>query len=573
MFVGLAYLSITLAVLPALAVSATHLSFDRTLPALCIEIGDKEILSRIRVPVSIGLLDDQTRASSKSEVSIRGSSSATHPKKPYRLELQDDSGDDLKVSLLGMPKESDWILFPAYTDKTMLRDVMAYELWRQMGHWAPRTRYVELYFDRRPKGEEGQREHLTVGSEGSKDSEEDHPPSHAGGYEVGTNEYHGVYILMENIKRGKERLNIAKLSRGDNAEPKITGGYIFKRDRTNSPGDRMFRTSKKMEFIWEEPKGRDVTPEQERYLTNYINDFEAALFGERFSDPENGYRKYIDIDSFVDYHWMQELGKNADAYWISEFYHKDRGGKLRMGPLWDMDMCFGNTWYNEGYKTDEWRWVRAAPPHYRWYKRLFDDPDFVQRYIDRWSELRTNVLSTSNVLALVDRYAVELMGAQKRNYERWPTLGKKLYPTWFVGQTYEEEVNWLKEWLKGRLEWIDSQDFPKPAIVVDEIGRTTSVDGPGQEGAEGTFNVQRSTSNVQGAQNAGAGYTKSVRMACLVGKIHYTLDGTDPRLSGGAISSKALQYKEAIPVTPGLRLFARVRSDFGLWSAPVTYIP
>src|SRR5262245_66518172 len=116
---------------------------------------------------------------------------------------------------------------------------------------------------------------------------------------------------MENIKRGKDRLNIKKLKPTDSKESEITGGYIFKRDRVNSTNERVFRNSKKLEFIFEEPKGRDITPEQERYLTNYINAFEAALFGPDFCDPEKGYRRYIDIDSFVDYHWMQELGKNA----------------------------------------------------------------------------------------------------------------------------------------------------------------------------------------------------------------------------------------------------------------------
>jgi hypothetical protein len=95
------------------------------------------------------------------------------------------------------------------------------------------------------------------------------------------------------------------------------------------------------------------------------------------------------------------VGKNPHGYWFSEFYHKDRGGKLQIGPIWDFDMCFGNTWYNDGHLRQDWRWRRATIEHYLWYKRLFKDADFLQRYIDRWTELRVNVLSTSNVLALV----------------------------------------------------------------------------------------------------------------------------------------------------------------------------
>jgi hypothetical protein len=395
---------------------------------------------------------------------------------------------------------------------------------------------------------------------------------------------------MENVKRGKERLNVAKLTRGDNAEPKITGGYIFKRDKSNSPNDRLFYSTKKLQFIWEEPKGRDVTPKQEQYVTNYINEFELVLYSDTFDDPANGYRKYIDVDSFVDYHWMQELGKGPDAYWTSEFFHKDRGGKLKMGPIWDFDLCYGNAHHNKGYLTNEWRWQKSGGPNYKWFRRLFEDPDFLQRYIDRWSELRASVLSTSNVLALIDRYADELKDAQKRNYERWPTLGNNVGPNWFVGQTYEEEVNYLKDWMRGRLEWIDTQDFPKPAIAADEPQRRGDTEGISTEGSKGSegesgkegekggkgerealASSKFQATSFKEAPNPNGQTGRSIRMACLVGKIFYTKDGSDPRLAGGAVSDKAAQYTEAILVTAGLKLVARVRSDYGLWSAPVVY--
>ena len=526
------------------------------------------------MPVSITVANGQTTVRSKAEISIRGNSTANYPKKPYRIELHDENGDDRKEPLLGMPKESDWILLASYVDKTMIRDVLAYELWRRMGHYAPRARYVELYFETNSSAS-ASNAILATSIQPTTDNDQL------------TNSYQGIYILVEKIKRGKERLNIAKLTPGDNEEPTITGGYIFRRDKTNSPNDRVFRTGKGLQLLFEEPKGRDITPAQEQYLTNYINDFEAALFDEHFTEPEHGYRKYVDIDSFVDYHWMQELGKNVDAYWWSEFYYKDRGGKLKIGPIWDFDLAFGNAQLNFGYLTDNWRWSVSAPSHYRWFKRMFDDPDFVQRFIDRWSELRTNVFATSNVLAIVDGFAAQLQEAQKRNYERWPTLGKRVDPAYHAFGSWELEVNWLKEWLKGRLEWIDSQDFPKPAMAVDEVGHRSEGGSQrsevgsrssdeaedsteGSKGSKDSDGKDRPPSHVSG-YNQVAGNKKSIRMACLVGKIHYTLDGSDPRLPGGAISPNAAQYKEAIPVTPGMKLFARVRSDYELWSAPVTY--
>src|ERR1043166_996241 len=224
---------------------------------------------------------------------VRGSSSAAYPKKPYRLELVDEGGSGLKSALLGMPRESDWILFPAYTDKTLMRDVLAYELWREMGHYAVRWRYVELFIRkseiRNPKSE------ANPNAENGK-LEGGRAVSGAEGYE-------GVYVLMKKIKRGRHRLNIEKVRPEDSKEPEIAGGYIFKKDRLN-PGETGFKSSQRIHFAFEEPKERDITPAQKQWLTNYVNEFERVLFSEAFTDPINGYAKYIDVESFIDYHWI-----------------------------------------------------------------------------------------------------------------------------------------------------------------------------------------------------------------------------------------------------------------------------
>jgi hypothetical protein len=545
-------------------------------PRVYIETFDRQIAKSERIPAMVTVDQWHTPAGCHAEISIRGSSSSQFPKKPYRFELQDENGDDLKVALLGMPKESDWILFPAYTDKTMVRDVLTYELWRQMGYWAPRTRYVELYISRGTKaeGREPDVEEREKGGKGEREraatpKSQGEPQRHGGTeVELRPEDYEGVYVLMEKIKRGKDRLDIAKLTRSDNAEPKITGGYIFKRDRVNSPTDRPFLTRKLIELMVEEPKGRDITAEQESYLTNYVNEFERALFSDDFRDPERGYRKYIDVRSFIDYHWIVEVSKNVDGYWFSVFFHKDRNGKLRAGPVWDYDLSFGNQLYEGGYKLDGWVWEYMRR-QYTWFRRMFDDPDFVQDYIDRWPELRSKVFATSNVLALVDKFAAQIgPAAYDRNYARWPTLGEKVAGNAFAGKTWQEDIEHLTNWIKGRLEWIDNQDFPKPAIAVDG-GEEGEKGGKGERAALASSKFQAPSSKEAANSNGQTG--RSIRMACLVGKIFYTTDGSDPRLPGGAVSEKAAQYMEAIPVTAGLKLVARVRSDYGLWSAPVVY--
>jgi hypothetical protein len=339
---------------------------------------------------------------------------------------------------------------------------------------------------------------------------------------------------MEKIKRGKDRVNIRK-SKPDPADKEwFTGGYIFKKDRLNI-GERGFGSSIGLPFAFEDPKERDLAPEQKGWLPTYVNAIETALFAPGFRDPAFGYRAYLDVDSFIDFHWMVEATKNIDGYWFSQFYHMDRGGKLKAGPLWDWDLSFGNAFYHDGHLTNGWRWEKIRGPHYKWYARLFEDPDFFQRYIDRWTELRTNILATERVWQRIDRLVAELREAQERNYRRWPTLGEYVHPNRFVGKTYDEEVDWLKAWIRDRFAWIDSQGYPAPRVKVMEMDQ---------------------------------GGALKIQLTGQVGRIFYTLDGSDPRLSGGTISSAAQEYKSPVRVESKQRLFARALSEYDLWSAP-----
>ena len=236
-------------------------------------------------------------------------------------------------------------------------------------------------------------------------------------------------------------MNIQKLRKEDQDEPDITGGYIFKRDRLDAD-ERGFRTPQKAFFAFDEPKERTLTTAQAAWLTNHVAEFEHALFSEQFTDTTNGYARYIDMDSFIDYHWMTEVSRNLDGYWVSQYYHKDRGEKLKMGPVWDFDLAFGNAGNHGCHRTNGWHWEALQGKEYDWFARLFEDPDFLQRYIDRWAELRTTVFATSNVLARIDRLTGELKEAQARNFQRWPVLGKRIHIGKHVGATYQDEVDW-----------------------------------------------------------------------------------------------------------------------------------
>ncbi len=207
-----------------------------------------------------------------------------------------------------------------------------------------------------------------------------------------------------------------------------------------------------------------------------------------------------------------------------------------MGPVWDWDNAFGSTYFTRGLLTNGWRFVTAQDPGYTWYRRLFEDPDFLQIYVDRWSELRTNVLATSNILSAVDDIARQVRSAQARNVLRWPMTKKMGLPVGPDVDAFEAEVTWLKDWLAGRLAWIDGQEFPKP---VTQVVQTSSSDPP------------------------------KLAMACLVGRLFYTTNNTDPRSPGGLPSANAREYSGPISLASNVTVTARVRSNYGLWSAPV----
>jgi len=470
---------------------------------------------------------------------VRGTSSRNHPKKSYHIELRSGTNNGKFAVFSGMPKESDWVLYAAYTDKSMIRDLLAQSLWRDLGHYGARCVYLELYLPTTNALEGSVFEVRCLG----KDREHPLPRLVLTKASPGTNalilpdeiNYQGIYVLMERIKRGKHRVNIERLYAEDDSEPEISGGYIFKRDSLKV-GDRGLLSSRGVTFAYEEPKERDITPEQRDWLYNYIVKTENAIFGSDPDNPETGCARYIDVDSFIDYHWLVEVARNMDGYRLSMFLHKDRNGKLAMGPVWDWDMTFGNAFYPDGHKTNGWRWEGLQGSDYFWYGGLFQSSDFTQRYIDRWAELRTNILATSNVLAKVDSFAAEIRDAQVRNYQRWPTLGKSIYAGTFVGQTWEEEVAWLKHWIEGRLAWIDSQGFPAPKAVATTNSENNSI---------------------------------AISLSGEGGTIFYTLDGSDPRLSGGRISKKASAYKAPFRPPHESNVFARIRSDYNIWSPPL----
>ena len=446
----------------------------------------------------------------------RGQTSWGFPKKPYNVETRDDDGNDKKVSLLGLPEESDWVLLNVYNDKSFMNDFLAHDLFEWMGHYAVRHKYVEVFINGTDRGD-------------GYDSD----------WRVGTNDYVGIYVLLEKIKISPNRVNIQKPETGLPGDP-ITGGYIFKKDKA-SPGDVLFYTMSGQDIRFHDPKPDQLSDIQKKWLQDYLNEFESVLYGSNWRDPVNGYVKYIDVDSFVDYHWIVEFTKQIDGYRLSNFMQKDRGGKIKMEPIWDWNLSFGNANYLEGEYTNGWYWPLISANEHIWLRRLIaepGDPDFKQRLIDRWDELRRGPFATEKVHARINELAQYLTEAVTRDTNRWPRMHTYIWPNPnpITNITFVGMVDWMKKWIAGRGDWIDKQFLPAPIL--------SRYSGP---------------------------YNAPLAMKSAVGTIYYTLDGSDPRLPGGVISPNAIPYTGEFVPPPNSKIVARVFHT-NQWSAPRTAV-
>jgi hypothetical protein len=428
------------------------LAFDSNLPIVVIDTLGSTVDQNSFTPAISGFIDTDYRGRAEitdpidlaclSGLRIRGSTSTIFPKKQYAFEVWDENNEDKSVSILGMPDESDWILYAPYSDKSLLRNYLSYTWNSAIGRWAPRMKFVEVFYN-------------------------------ADGNSVTSADYAGVYIFMEKIKRDVGRIDIAELGPSDISEPDISGGYILKIDRPD-PGDNGFLTNIGLSIEYFEPKEDEITSKQTAWIQSYINEMETSLINPDFTDSETGYADYIDVDSFIDYHIIVEMTRNIDGFRASTFLYKDRSGKLIAGPAWDFNISLGNANYWDGQYTEGWYHdhpglspveqdttdnlqAGLSYPYYEWYRLMFDDPEFEMRYWARWFELRKDRFSTNRLMAEIDQYVELLDEAQKRNFQRWPILGRYIWPNDFIGDTYQEEIVYLKTWLTNRLAWIDSQ--------------------------------------------------------------------------------------------------------------------
>ncbi len=417
------------------------------LPIVVINTNGQDIPNDVKITAQMGIVDNGpgnlnhptdpfTDYNGTIGIEVRGNSSdGLSPKKSYTVELRDGTGADFDAPILGMPSESDWVLLANYFDKSLMNNTLTYHLARAMGRYAPRTRDVEVVLN---------------------------------------GEYIGVYAAAEKIKRGANRVDIAKLQPTEISGDDLTGGYILSVDRYEGSGSGFTSPFPPAEngngqstfFQYRYPKPDDIAPQQKTYIQAYVDSFETALAGPDFMDPGSGYRTFANDSSFLDLFLINELSRNVDGYRLSSYLYKDKnsnGGKLHAGPAWDYDIAWGNANYCDGSDTAGWafQFGDACPDDGNqvpfWWQRFMEDSNFVNAVRCRWDELRYNVLSPANVAAYADSVAALLDGAQQRNFYRWPIMGTYVWPNPEpVPGSYAGEVQELKNFMNARWAWLDA---------------------------------------------------------------------------------------------------------------------
>lgn len=345
-------------------------------------------------------------------IELRGSTSQGHSKKPYGFETRmADSITNNNVSLLGLPAENDWVLNPMNDEPSFIRDALSYHLAEKMGQYAPRTRYCEV---------------------------------------IVNDDYRGLYFLTEKIKIDDKRVDLVKMDSSSNVFPDVTGGYIIKADKTTGGDVPAWTTPaydywENVYYIFHDPKPEEITPEQSAYIHNYFDTIQS-LISTHNQSVTSGFPAYLDVPTFVDYMIMGELSSNVDIYQKSTFFHKDRNGKLRAGPVWDFNLSYGNDLQSmDRSHYDIWQFSNGDNTGSVFWHQLFEDDMFRCALANRWKKLTAPgaPLSYSQIISVIDSLTDRVDQARQRDCSRW-----------FRFYNYNTHINNMKTWIQNRISWL-----------------------------------------------------------------------------------------------------------------------
>lgn len=379
----------------------------QNIPVVYIDTGGKGIYDKdnyvkgtIRILDPEKLYSDETEFNASMGIRGRGNSTWSFPKKPWKVKL------DSKESIFGMGADKEWCLLANYSDRTLMRNILAMKLSELCGFaWTPHMYSVHVYLN---------------------------------------DDYQGVYTLCEHKKVSKDRVDID-----------LDAGDVYLEIEQQQDETTCWWTGMGVPMMFSDPE--EPSAELLAEVKKHFEDFESVLYSSLLSDPHEGYAAYIDVDSFIDYYIVQEIAKNTDGNLRkSSFITKKKGGKLQMYHLWDFDLTFGNSGWilhdPEGFYIKDYNPGCVIGDN--WFNRMLKDPAFVQRLKDRWNELYPQLVS---MVDFIDQQAKILDKAQQQNFQVWsihesvdwvncPSLG-----------SYEKEVDFLRDFYIKRVTWLNTE--------------------------------------------------------------------------------------------------------------------
>ena len=383
-----------------------------------------DIVSKeLEIPSTVYVIGDGGKylhAAEKTGVRGRGNASWNFPKKPYRLKF------DKKVNLLGAPaKAKKWTLINNYGDKTLMRNLLAFEISRRIGaHYTPFSQPVDVILN---------------------------------------GEYRGCYQLCDQIEVAQGRVDITEMEPEDNSGEALTGGYLIEIDAYADQETSYFYSNKRTPVTIKSPDEDEITASQKNYINSYFNQMEIAVFNS--SSTNSDYTKYLDLDSFLRHFIVGELSGNTDTYW-SVYMSKERGDeKFKTGPVWDFDLAFDND--KRTYPVSQFSDFlyatssssMAGSNMRSFVSHIVKDSDVARkRLAEIWSEQRNaGTISVESLIEYVDQTAAELEQSQRLNFLRWPILNEKVHQNPQALGSYSAEVETVRKYLRSRVPFLDSK--------------------------------------------------------------------------------------------------------------------
>ena len=388
------------------------------LPTVVVHVADnkepKDKVNDLVANISIISKDGKKELYQPGTFRLRGNASMTFDKKPYRIKF------DKKQNVLDAPaKAKKWTLIANYGDKTLMRNIIGFELSRRFGQaYTPYIQPVDVFVN---------------------------------------GEYKGCYQLCDQVEVGKGRVEIEEMTPEDISGENLTGGYFIEVDAYADQEKSWFKSKNGNPVTIKSPDEDEIKLAQSTYIKAHFNKLETALFGNDFEDETLGYRRYLDLESFLNHFLIGELNGNTDTYWSLNMYKKRGDDKFYTGPIWDLDLAFEND--NRTYPINNLSdWIYATKGSIAGNFRKFvsrivkDDKKAVALMRELWADARRNKkIYESSLMDFIDQTAETLSQSQDLNFKRWNIMNSYVHQNPKVWGGYDKEVENVKNYLKQRL--------------------------------------------------------------------------------------------------------------------------